>query len=240
MFHQKTTLIFVAGKFVCHIMSQLLAKIKQDSGERACEENKNSGLQNNSLDHVKPESAGESRTLNRKDGFNIESHKEDSIEEMSPMEDHTHSNSDSIVNNDLPVLREQSSRNIESKDCKCEIQVANDELITNETNVNTNSSEVPNSSDTVENEGQPVRTDDDPGSNEDTSQNKHSDKRVLMTNFQEILESFSNKDLQSMLVKNKHGDDVLFCDTGIVVILTSLWDIFALLNSINPDFTDTM
>ena len=198
-------------------MSQLLDKIKQDSGERACKENKNSELHNNTPDCVKLESASESRTLTRKDGVNSESHKEVSVEEMTPMEDnthtnsdsivknyHTHSNSDSIVKNDLPYLREQSSRNIESKDCEFEIQVANDELQTNEINVNTNSSEVPNSRDTVGNEGQPVRT----------------NKRALMTNFQDILESFSNKDLQSMLVKNKHGDDVLFCDTGKFVILT--------------------
>ena len=204
---------------MCHIMSQLLDKIKQDSGEKACEENKNSELHNNTLDHVKPESTGESRTLNRKDGVNSESHKAARVEKMTPMEDHNHSNSDSIVKNDLPDLRGQSSRNIKSNDCKCEIQVANDELQTNEINVTTNSSEVPNSRDTVGNEGQPVRT-DDPGSNENTSQDKHSDKRVLKTNFQQILESFSNKDLQSMLVKNKHGDDVLFCDTGKLVILT--------------------
>ena len=207
---------------MCHIMSQLLAKIKQDSGERACEDNKNSDLHNNTPDHVRLESAGESRTLTRKEGVNSKSHKEVSVEEMTPMEDHTHSSSDSIVKNGLPddILREQNSRNIKSKDCKCEIQEANDELQTNEINVTTNRSEVPNSSYTIENEGQLVRT-DDPGSNENTSQNKHCDKRVLKTNFQEILETFSNKDLQSMLVKNKHGDDVLFCDTGKFVILTS-------------------
>ena len=226
---------------MCHIMSQLLDKIKQDSGERACEENKNSELHNKTPDRVKAESAGESRTLNRKDGVNSENHKEVSEEEMTPMEDQSQNNSDIIRKNDYPddMLGEESSRNIESKDCKCEIQVANDKLQTSEINVNTNSDDIPNV--TAENDGQPVRT-DDPGSNNDTSQNKHSDKRVLKTNFKEILESFSNKDLQSMLVKNKHGDDVLFCDTGkfVIYINFSFWGIFVLSNSINPNLTDKM
>ena len=41
---------------------------------------------------------------------------------------------------------------------------------------------------------------------------------VSKPNFSDILSTFSVEDLQSLIVKNKHGEDTLFCDTGTDVL----------------------
>ena len=38
---------------------------------------------------------------------------------------------------------------------------------------------------------------------------------VSKPNFSDILSVFSEEELTSLIVKNKHGEDTLFCDTGI-------------------------
>ena len=44
---------------------------------------------------------------------------------------------------------------------------------------------------------------------------KSQENVVLKSDFSEILSGFSAEDLLSMIVKNRHGEDTLFCDTGI-------------------------
>ena len=43
---------------------------------------------------------------------------------------------------------------------------------------------------------------------QDTSQ------RAKVPDYSDILSELPEEDLQSLVVKNKHGDDILFCDTG--------------------------
>ena len=48
----------------------------------------------------------------------------------------------------------------------------------------------------------------------DSCQDKSKQSKLLKCDFKEVLETFSEEDLQSMVVQNKHGDQILFCDTG--------------------------
>ena len=237
---------------MCHILSQLLERIK-DCNVRQANNNKNQEKSENlsgSSEDANSKVDGESVDLDTIHSFDPGIHVKITAEERVGMIDNNLNKSDSVSHLFQKNIVSQDSRtgnvHTQLKICKTnETEAAKDRQTLCESNikkVHNNNSNNLLSLDQSENTVGAISmvcdrtTSSNPEISKtekdvivgkrmiDSCQDKSKQSKLLKCDFKEVLETFSEEDLQSVVVQNKHGDQILFCDTGTLT--------FKLLNKI--------